>query len=97
MRADGTCDMLRLDAAGAYEPAAANAAGVAVPPFTPAVVLRYLRPRAELSHSAALARFQAEYLPTLGRWGLGPRPAPDPKRGQAGVRAAGPDPGRAGG
>ena len=63
VRIDGSCDMLRLDAAGAYQPVAAS---VTVPPFTPAVVSQYLLLRAETSHSAALARFEAEFLPVVG-------------------------------
>ena len=63
VRVDGSCDMLRLDAAGAYQPVAVS---VAVPPFTPAVVSQYLLLRAETSHSAALARFEAEFLPVVG-------------------------------
>ena len=63
LRSDGACDFFRLDAAGQYQPIAVS---VAVPPFTPAVVATYLRVRAESSHSVALARFEAEYLPTVG-------------------------------
>ena len=63
VRADGSCDMLRLDAAGAYQPITVS---VAVPPVTPEVVSHYLRLRAELSHSATMARFEAEFLPTVG-------------------------------
>jgi Uma2 family endonuclease len=62
VRADGSCDMFGLDGAGAYQPITAS---VAVPPFTPAVVSQYLRLRAELGHSAAIARFEAEFLPTV--------------------------------
>ena len=62
LRADGACDMFRLDAAGQYQSIEAS---VAVPPFTPAVVSTYLRLRAELRHSAAMARFEAEFLPTI--------------------------------
>ena len=62
VRADGSCDMLRLDPAGAYQPVAVS---VAVPPFTPAVVSQYLRLRAELPFSAAMARFEAEFVATL--------------------------------
>jgi Uma2 family endonuclease len=62
VRADGSCDMFRLDTAGAYQPIGVS---VAVPPFTPAVLSQYLRLRAELSYSAAMARFEAAFLPTV--------------------------------
>lgn len=62
VRFDGRCDMFRLDTDGAYQPIAAS---VAVPPFTRAVVSRFLLLRAQLNHSGAIARFEAEFLPTV--------------------------------
>ena len=62
LRADFSCDMFRIDATGQYQPITAS---VAVPPFTSAVVSQYLRLRAELSYSAAMARFEADFLPTV--------------------------------
>ena len=62
VRADGACDMLRLDADGAYRPVAAS---LAVPPLTPAVVSQYVRLMTGLDFPTALARFEAEFLPTV--------------------------------
>jgi Uma2 family endonuclease len=63
VRADAACDMFQLDAAGQYQPIGVS---VAVPPLTAAVVSRYLRLLTEIDFPTALARFEAEFLPTLG-------------------------------
>ena len=62
VRADRSCEFLRLDADRQYQPAAASAA---VPPLTPAIVSQYLRVRAEASYSAAIAQFEAEFPATV--------------------------------
>ena len=62
VRADGACEFFQLDAAGRYQPAAASAA---VPPLTAAVVSQYVRLLLASGFPAALARFEAEFLPTV--------------------------------
>ena len=62
VRADGTCDFFRLDAAGQYRPAAVSAA---VPPLTPAVVSQSVGLLLGLGFPTALAPFEAGFLATI--------------------------------
>lgn len=62
VRADGTCEMLLLDAAGQYQ---STTFSLAVQPLTPAVVSRYVQLLLATDFPTAITQFDADFLTTV--------------------------------
>ncbi len=62
IRSDRSCEMYLLDPAGNYQPIQVS---TSIPLFTPDIVSRYVRMRADLSQSETLKRFDLEVLTSI--------------------------------